>query len=138
MTQTYSTPQEAEDAYYDALEEGDLEQILSVWSDSDEICCLLPMSPLVQGRDAVKEIFSMVFSRGAGVSLNIHHLHWIETGNIAIHQVEEVVQGAPINSSPPAPFYATNIFRREVDGWRLLLHQNAPTPQPAPSEMIMP
>lgn len=138
MTQPYATPQEAEDAFYDALEAGDLEQVLSVWADSDEICCVLPNSPLIQGRAGVKEVFSRVFSRGRGVSLSINHLHWIETGDIAIHLVEELVQGAPANAPQPAPFYASNIFRREADGWRLLLHQNAPTPQPPPPEMVMP
>jgi hypothetical protein len=49
MTKIFDTPQEAEDAFYDALEEGDLKQLLSVWADSEDICCLLPMYPLVRG-----------------------------------------------------------------------------------------
>lgn len=138
MTQIYSTPQEAEDAFYDALEEGNLEQMLSVWEDSEAICCLLPMAPLAMGRVAVRDIFSRIFSRGQGVSLNIHHLHWIEAGDVAIHQVQEFLQGAPLNAPLPPPFYGTNIFRRVGEGWRLLVHQNAPTPQPPPSDVVMP
>jgi len=138
MTQRFDTPQEAEDAFYDALEEGDREQLLSVWADSDDISCLLPMYPFIQGRAAVADVFAHLFSQGHGVSLSINHLHWIETGDIAIHQVEEVIQNVPPDRPPPPPFYGTNIFRRDSSGWRLLLHQNSPTPAPPPPEMVMP
>ncbi len=138
MTRIFDTPQEAEDGFYDALEEGDLEQLMFVWADSEDVCCLLPMYPLVQGRAAVKDVFSHLFSRGNGVSLSINHLHWIESGDIAIHQVEEVLQNVPPGSTPPPPFYGTNVFRKDSSGWHLLLHQNSPTPAPAPPEMVMP
>ncbi|NNJ94193.1 MAG: SnoaL-like domain-containing protein [Halobacteria archaeon] len=129
MTQPYNTPQEAEDAFYDALDEGDLNQVLSVWAETDDICCLLPMHPLIQGRQGVTDVFTHLFSRGQGVSLAIAHLGWIETGDIAIHQVEETVQGAPTDAPPP-PFYGTNIYRKDSTGWRLIVHQNAPSPPP--------
>ena len=72
MPQTYDTPQEAEDAYYDALEEGNLEQLLSVWADSDDVCCLLPMYPMLHGRRAIEDLFSHMFSQGQGVELLRH------------------------------------------------------------------
>ncbi len=129
MTQTYHTPQEAEDAFYDALDEGNLNQVLSVWAESDDICCLLPMHPLIQGREGVTDVFTHLFSRGHGVSLAITHLGWIETDEIAIHQVEETVQDVP-SDTPPPPFYGTNIYRKDNTGWRLIVHQNAPAPPP--------
>jgi len=130
MTPTYNTPQDAEDAFYDALDEGDLEQMLSVWAESDDICCLLPMHAMIQGRQGVDDLFTNLFSRGRGVSLAINHLGWIETDDMAIHQVEETLLGAPADTSPPPPFYGTNIYRKNATGWRLIVHQNAPTPQP--------
>ena len=57
MSQPHTTPQDAEDAYYDALEDGDLDRLMAVWDDSDEISCLLPMQALVQGRAAVRAAF---------------------------------------------------------------------------------
>lgn len=138
MTQTYITPQEAEDAFYDALDEGNLEQMLSVWADADDITCLLPMQPMIQGREAVVRLFTHILSQGRSVSLAIAHLGWIETDDIAIHQVEETVLDTPSGAPPPPPFYGTNIYRRDASGWRLIVHQNAPTPQPPPAEFEMP
>ena len=138
MSQTYATPQEAEDAFYDALDAGDLNQLLSVWAESDDICCLLPMYPLIQGRQDVADVFTGLFSQGHGVALAIAHLSWIQTDDVAIHQVEETIQNPPPDTPPPPPFYGTNIYRKDSTGWRLIVHQNAPTPPPPPPEFVMP
>lgn len=138
MSQPYNTPQEAEDDFYDALEEGDLKRLLSVWADTDDICCLLPMYPLVQGREGIEDVFSNLFSQGRGVELSVSHLHWIETDAMAIHQVEETILKVPPGTTPPPPFYGTNIYRKDGPGWRLIVHQNAPTPPPPPPELEIP
>ena len=138
MTRIYNTPQEAEDAFYDALEEGDLNQLLSVWADTDDICCLLPMYPIIQGRKAVEDLFSDLFSQNRGVELSITHLNWIQMNEIAIHLIEETIQHPPPGAPPAPPFYGTNIYRKVNDSWRLIVHQNAPTPPPQPPELRMP
>jgi ketosteroid isomerase-like protein len=133
MNRTFETPQDAEDAYYDALEEGVLELLLAVWDDTEDIGCLLPMQALAQGRTAVSDAFARLFARGQGIALSVKHLDWIETGEIAIHLVEESPQNRAPGGSPPMVVYGTNIYRRGTDGWRLILHQNTPTPPPAGS-----
>ena len=135
MSQSYATPQEAEDAFYDALDEADPSLMLSVWAESDDICCLLPLHSMVQGRQAISALFSRMFSEGHRVSLAIKHLNWIETGDAAIHLVEETLQGLPPDAPPQPPMYGTNIYRQDTDGWRLIMHLNAPTPPP---DMVMP
>jgi ketosteroid isomerase-like protein len=132
MTEIYNTPQDAEDAFYDALEEGDLGRLLALWADTDDISCLLPMYPMIQGRQQVEELFHHLFSRGQGVVLSVRHLNWIQTDDIAIHQVEETIQNPPPGQPAPPPFYGTNIDRKAADGWRLIVHQNAPTPASSP------
>jgi ketosteroid isomerase-like protein len=138
MPQPYSTPQEAEDAFYDALEECNLDRMLSVWADSEDISCLLPMYPLIQGRKGVEEVFSHLLASGQGVELSVTHLSWIQTDEFAIHQVEETILKVPADTPPPPPFYGTNIYRKDDHGWRLIIHQNAPTPPPPPPELRMP
>ena len=132
MSGHYETPQDAEDAFYDALEEGSLDGLLAVWSDADDISCLLPMYPLIRGREDVEDVFKHLFAQGKGVALSVTHLDWIECGDIAIHHVEETLSQVPPGQPAPPPFYGTNIYRKQADGWRLLTHLNAPTPQPQP------
>jgi ketosteroid isomerase-like protein len=130
MDMTYNSPQDAEDAFYDALDEGNLEKLLSVWAKSDDISCLLPMHPMIRSRQAVTDLFTRILSQGHGVSLTARHLGWIHADDIAIHHVEETIQNPPPGTPQPPPFYGTNIYRKDETGWRLIVHQNAPTPPP--------
>jgi ketosteroid isomerase-like protein len=133
MSQIFDTPQDAEDAYYDALEDGNLEGLLAVWDESDDISCLLPMHPLAQGQSAVREVFKRLFGRGQGIALSVKHLGWINTDDVAIHYVEESPPNQAPGGQPPMAVYGTNIYRRGTGGWRLIIHQNAPTVPPAGS-----
>ena len=130
MSSHYETPQDAEDAFYDALEEGSLDGLLAVWAETDDISCLLPMYPLIRGRKDVEAVFRHLFSRGQGIALSVTHLGWIESGDIAIHHVEETLQQVRPGRPAPPPFYGTNIYRKHNGGWQLLTHLNAPTPPP--------
>ena len=96
------------------------------------------MYPMIQGRQDVADVFTRLFSQGHGVALAIAHLSWIQTDDVAIHLVEETIQNPPPDTPPPPPFYGTNIYRKDNTGWRLIVHQNAPTPPPPPPEFVMP
>ena len=125
---SFDTPQAAEDAFYDALEEGDLDRLMAVWDDTDDLGCLLPMQPLKQGRSAVRETFRQAFQALGGINIQASHLQWLSWGDAAAHLLEEEVAGPDGRLAPPV--YAMNLFRRTPTGWRLVLHQNAPSPPP--------
>jgi len=129
MTKAFPTPQDAEDAFYDALDEGDLEAMREVWEDSDELVCLLPMAPAVVGRQSMLKGWEPLLTGQVKIDIEVRHLHWIETPEIAIHLVEERVSVAGQAGRQP-PMYATNLYRKREGGWRMIMHQNSPTPPP--------
>lgn len=126
MSVNFSTPQDAEDAYYDAIDENDLDTMMSVWEDSDEILCLLPMMPVQRGTASIRKAWEPLLGGAMQLDMEIKHLAWIETGDLAIHLVEEQVQvaGQPGKQS----VYAANTYRKGANGWHILMHQNSPTP----------
>jgi ketosteroid isomerase-like protein len=127
MSRHYETPQDAEDAFYDAIEEGDAEALRAVWEDSPEIACLLPMQPMLHGAE-VHEAFRPLTEGQVKLDIQVGHIRWVESGDFAVHLVEERVSAA--GRPPQPPVYAMNVYRRGASGWRLLIHQNAPTPPP--------
>ena len=124
----FATPQAAEDAFYDALEAGDLSAMMAVWADSAASCCLLPMLPLAVGAPQIERLWQTLFAHGHGFALQIAHRLWIEQDDYAVHLVEE----QPLADPQPPPLYALHVFQRTDTGWRVLVHQNSPTPPPAP------
>lgn len=130
MNSRFQSAADVEDVYYDAIEEADLDKMMSVWADFDDIACLLPMLPMRLGTSAVRELWQRNFEQQVSIEITVHHLHWIEQGDIAIHLLEEVVM-APGSPQRPPPIYACNIFLRDGYGWRLLQHINSPGPPPS-------
>ncbi|QIK37540.1 nuclear transport factor 2 family protein [Caldichromatium japonicum] len=128
----FPTPQDAEDAYYDALESADAQAMAAVWAEAEDVFCLLPMAPLAIGSQ-VRRLWQALFARSQGFDLQVRHLLWIEQDDLAIHLVEEHPQVT--SGDPPPPIYALHIFQRGPDGWRLLIHQNSPGPLPSPFPM---
>ena len=101
---------------------------MSVWEDSDEAACLLPMHPLYRGKAAIEKAWSQLLHPEMRVDVSVKHLQWIESSELAIHLVEETVT-LPNGQKQP-PIYATNVYRKGSDGWHMLVHLNAPTPPP--------
>ena len=131
MMNHFDSAADAEDAYYDAIDESDTEKLMSVWEDSSEVGCLLPMQPMCSGREAIESLWRPMLDPDMGVDIMINHLQWIESGDIAIHVIEEriTLRGDGGAGTQP-PIYAVNTFRRSGDGWRLLIHVNSPAPPP--------
>jgi uncharacterized protein (TIGR02246 family) len=129
MSETFVTPQDVEDAFYDAIDERDLKAMLEVWEDSEEVACLLPMQPLARGRGALRNAWEPLLRGDFSVELEVLHIHWLELGDLAIHYVQEKAKVAGQNQPQP-PVYATNLYRKGTDGWRMILHQNSPAPPP--------
>jgi ketosteroid isomerase-like protein len=133
MSTKFATPQEAEDAFYDAIDEADIQTMMAVWDESDDVLCLLPMMPAHRGRHAIRATWENILQSGSPLEIQINHLSWIEHGDFALHLVEELF--AVPDEPAPQRIYATNIYRKDEHGWRLLMHQNSPTP-PAPGLQI--
>ncbi len=129
MSADFETPQDVEDAFYDALDESSLEAMMSVWEDSNDVICMVPLAPARIGFEDVRQGWQPLMRSGVKIDVEVRHLHWTEMGDLAIHLVEERIT-VPGQNQKQVPMYATNIYRRGEAGWRMIAHQNAPTPPP--------
>lgn len=130
MSERFETAQDAEDAFYDAFEERDLEKIMSAWSESDDIICIQPMRNQVQGRTAVRKSWEEVFSANMKLNIEILHKHWFEADDVAVHIVLEQLIFNENRTQMPPPLIATNVYRKDEQGWHMVLHHVSPPPPP--------
>jgi ketosteroid isomerase-like protein len=127
MPERYASPQDAEDAFYDAIDERNASRLRGVWEDSADIACLLPMQPLLLG-DQVHQAWAPLFGGNFHLDIEVTHIRWVMAGDLAIHYLEERVSVPGRPAQPPV--LATNIYRQGPEGWRLILHQNSRAPPP--------
>jgi uncharacterized protein (TIGR02246 family) len=134
----FPTAQDAETAFYEALERCDLEGMMAVWAEDEEIVCVHPAGARLTGQDQVRESWAKMFAAGPRARLVIEQQVAISGMMLAVHSVYErftIPQAKP--EQQPAPIVATNVYLRTAAGWRMIVHHASPAPaqaQPAPRE----
>jgi uncharacterized protein (TIGR02246 family) len=129
----FPTAQDAENAFYEALERSDLEGMMAVWSEDEDIVCVHPGGPRLSGQDQVRESWAKIFAGGAGPRVTITQQVAVTGMMIAVHSVHENFS-VPGDARAQVPVVATNVYLRTAAGWRMIVHHASPAPaQPAPA-----
>ncbi|MES2771221.1 MAG: nuclear transport factor 2 family protein [Pseudomonadota bacterium] len=117
----FATPEEAENAFYQAIAHGDLLAMMNVWSDDEDILCIQPTGHRLQGTTAVRESWDSIFKKSPRIVIQINRsLRW--TGMvIAVHNVFETVV-VEDKQKQQELVLATNIFQRGARGWKMYSH----------------
>lgn len=123
----FPTAQDAENAFYEALERADLEAMMSVWAEDEEIVCVHPAGPRLTGQDQVRESWRQIFSGAAGTRIQVSLQAQTSGVMFAVHSVLESF--AVEDLAQPAAVVATNVYLRTPAGWRMLAHHASAAPQ---------
>jgi len=117
----FATPQEAESAFYDALERADLEAMMTVWAEDEEIICVHPGGQRLSGYAAVRESWRQIFANGAHLRVRISHQVYLQGLLLSVHSLHENISVIGSGAAQP-PIAATNVYLRGAQGWRMLAH----------------
>lgn len=129
MTQTkiahFATPEEAQAAFYEAIERADLAQMMAVWAEEDEILCVHPGGKRHTGIVDVRESWRQIFSRGPELRFKVLHERAYPGRMLSVHSVYEQVTHTR-GAFAPTTVVATNIFVLSNRGWQMLVHHASP------------
>lgn len=121
----FLSPEDAEHAFYEALRTGDTDTLMDVWSEDEEIVCIHPSGPRQVGPAAIRTSWRQILANG-GMHVSVSHLQVAHNPLCAVHNVLEQVQ---VETHPEARYafvLATNVYLKQADGWRLVLHHASP------------
>jgi uncharacterized protein (TIGR02246 family) len=137
----FPTAQDAENAFYEALERCDLEGMMAVWAEDEEIVCVHPAGGRLSGQDQVRESWAKMFAAGPHARVRVEQQVALGGMMLAVHSVFETFtipgQDPAAEQRQPLPIVATNVYLRTAAGWRMIVHHASPAPaqaQPAPRE----
>ena len=129
---TFPTPQDAEAAFYEALERADLEAMMEVWAEDEEIVCVHPAGPRLSGYEQVRESWSQIFSSRQRLRVHLSNQVYVQAMMLSIHSLHENILVGD-ETKPRAPIVTTNVFVRTGNGWRMLVHHASPAPASTPT-----
>lgn len=121
----FPTPEAAEDAFYAAFEARSLDDMMAVWARDDHVACIHPLAAPLNGRAAVAAGWRSMFGAAGRFRLQVKAVHEMREGDHVIRIVDEYLTIGD-ETAPRPPILATNVYRREADGWRMVLHHASP------------
>ena len=129
----FPTPEDAENAFYEAFERADLAGMMAVWAESDDIVCIHPQGPRLVGFEAVRESWVQIFAGGSQLRVRTAEGHAWDGQTVAVRNVVEQLS-PPGRAEPVQRVLATNVYELTDGGWRMTVHHASPPAEPAPAQ----
>ena len=127
VSDAYSTPMDAEAAFYEAFESKDVEAMMSVWDNTADVVCIHPMGPNLNGSDSIRDSWKILFDNGPNLTFDVDTIQYMEDEEMAIHVVRQNITVNDDAQNMPV-IIATNVYRRTPNGWQMVLHHSSPGP----------
>jgi ketosteroid isomerase-like protein len=112
-----------EAAFYESLQNGDIEKLMACWGDEDDIVCVHPGGARLVGPAAIRATFDAMFSNGT-IRAQAIKVRKVETMSASVHSVRIEV----LTEEGPRHAYviATNVYHKTAQGWRMMAHHASP------------
>lgn len=127
-TPKFATADQAESEFYRAFQAHDLPAMMAVWSDEDDIVCIHPQGPRLEGYAQIRQSWAQILHNSPPIRFQFTEQRRIDGDSIAIRYVYENIYLGN-GTDPRFTIMATNVYRRTSKGWRIILHHASPTPE---------
>jgi len=130
---TFATPQDAEAAFYEALERCDADAMMAVWAEDEEVTCIHPGGPRLVGYATIREAWRRIFANGMRLKLRVSQSTSVSTPFAVVSTVLEHFS-TPNDQAVAAPVVATNVYVRGAAGWHMVAHHASAVPPTNPGD----
>ena len=121
---------EANERFYRALEQADLELMSAIWLHSDWVKCVHPGWDLIIGWERVRESWRQIFEGNTGMRVAATDVEIKIEGDFALVSCYEMLAIFLNDARAPvsARTTATNLFQRVEAEWRMVHHHASQVP----------
>lgn len=122
----------ANERFYRAFESLDIERMSALWVHAERTKCVHPGWDLLSGWEAVRQSWDSIFAHTEYMRFVITDVAVHLYGAVAWVTCMENLSDAP-DSLQIARMFATNVYERVGEEWRLVHHHASPVLRPMPS-----
>jgi ketosteroid isomerase-like protein len=129
MSTTLDGARAANAAFYAAFEKLDPSAMAAVWSSREPLLCIHPGWEALHRPEEVMASWAAIFRHTSYMEIEFEETAaGGDEGTAWLHGVERVRQAGEAGHAR-GEVLATNIFRREPGGWRMVAHHASPVPR---------
>ncbi|MBC7683482.1 MAG: nuclear transport factor 2 family protein [Ferruginibacter sp.] len=119
------TADDTEAAFYDALQNGDIDKLMACWADEDDIVCVHPGGSRAVGVAAIRSAFDAMFGQGR-IRAWPEQVRRVDALASAVHNLVERIEVMAPDGPREAFAIATNVYHKTAQGWRMVVHHASP------------
>ena len=119
MSDILTSPDDVEEAFYEAVVRANLDALMNLWAEDEEIICIHPGGPPLSGHHAVRESWRHIFASNPRFRVHVRRCVRWKSVLLAVHNVVETLYLGD-DDTPHGPLLSTHVFQRGAKGWRLL------------------
>ena len=113
-------------AFYAAFEKADIEGMMLTWASDDDVVCIHPGAPRVDGLVRVRESWVELFRDPPILKFLLTDVRVSHCETMAVHQVREEIE---IDGQYISVMLSTNVYVRGQDeSWKLTSRHSSPDP----------
>lgn len=124
----FASPEECENAFYEALENADADAMSDLWLQDDEVCCTHPGAARIVGYHAVRSSWASIMGAGP-VPIRALARHSFESPTLAVTSVVEEVTIAKGARRQLVHVLASNAYVKTPAGWKMVMHFGVAAPE---------
>ena len=114
---TLASPDDVENAFYDALAGGDADLLMHYWCEDEETLCVHPTGVRLTGIVPIRESWRSIFGN-ARIRIERDRVAQWQGTVMAVHHLTEILFVGD-DPSPHGPLHVTHVYVRGAHGWRL-------------------
>jgi ketosteroid isomerase-like protein len=126
----FTTPEDAEHAFYDAMRQGDHAMMMEVWADDDDIVCVHPGITRAMGHDAVSQAWKQLLANPAKTVWPVQ-TKAVNAVMCALHVLIEQISDETPTGVVKRCLYSTLVFQKSAGGWKAILYHASYAPDEA-------
>ena len=116
---------ELEAAFYEALNQGDLDQLMTCWADEDDIVYIHPSGARMLGAVAIRAAFDAMLAHGS-IRAQPERVRRLTLANASVHSVVERIEMQTDEGPQHVYVMVTNVYHHTAQGWRMVAHHASP------------
>lgn len=130
------SPDDVEQAFYEALQNADIQQLMACWAEEDDIVCIHPGGPRMIGAGAIRAVFEGMFQNGS-VQAHPQRIHRVQSLACEVHHLIERVEVITPKGARLAYVIVTNVYHKTPQGWRMVSHHASPGTPNDPDDLSL-
>ena len=124
----FASPEECEQAFYEALENADADAMADLWLQDDDVTCTHPGAPRLVGYNAVRASWAAILGSGP-LPIRTLSRRTYESPTLATTSLVEEIAVQKGATRQLVHVIASNAFLKTPSGWKMVMHMGVAAPQ---------